>query len=414
MRADTMARRRTWLILLPAAIACFNFFFISVSDIKEQPDGGQYRVVRTNNGPVEEDNRVKVYAPSNSTSNVAICLVVKNETLYLDEWIDFHIALGFSPIYIYDNSLHFELNFTLHYGGDTWYETRGDIRDHIELIHMPDDGVQYPAYDRCLKKDAVNSTFIALTDVDEFLVLKNFSNVIDFMDHHCGLECGQLSINWQMMGTSGQKEYTPEPITKRNVHWSGEKFGTIKVIVRPSYVADSHGWRHSVILKKGHWIDTAGNIIVRGPRDWKRQANEHVPYDVAVLYHYAFKSDGEIHYTNCVRGVHSPHRGQLHCAIVKVITKWRLVRCLMIRHGGNIDIDAHGTKIGCTTMQQTPHCQSKIDTHKRRFSGSKNQKEEHVVHFSNALDLQTLGRCTHWSVLRYIHYLKLGIFWVTK
>jgi hypothetical protein len=138
------------------------------------------------------------------------------------------------------------------------------------------------------------------------------------------------------------------------------------------------------------------------------------PYNVAVLYHYAFKSDGEIHYTNCVRGVHSPHRGQLHCAIVKVITKWRLVRCLMIRHGGNIDIDAHGTKIGCTTMQQTPHCQSKIDTHKRRFSGSKNQKEEHVVHFSNALDLQTLGRCTHWSVLRYIHYLKLGIFWVTK
>ena len=37
--------------------------------------------------------------------------------------------------------------------------------------------------------DAANSTFVSLIDVDEFVVLHDFDNVIDFMDHHCGKDC---------------------------------------------------------------------------------------------------------------------------------------------------------------------------------------------------------------------------------
>ena len=209
----------------------------------------------TESADVEQQNikrnpPVKVYAPSNSTSNVAICVILKNETLYLDEWIDFNIALGFSPIYMYDNSLTFDLmSMPLPNSIYSWYETREEIHEHIKLMHYPIAGVQEKAYERCIKEDAANSTYVALIDVDEFLVLKTFDNVVDFMDHHCSeLECGELSINWKMMGTSGEKHYTPLPITKRNVH--GQKYGTIKVIVRPSYVADNLKWWHSVALKR--------------------------------------------------------------------------------------------------------------------------------------------------------------------
>ena len=191
---------------------------------------------------------VKVYAPTNSTSNVAICVIIKNETLYLDEWIDFHIALGFSPIYIYDNSQGFDLNLLPLQGIYSWYDTREDIHEYVKLIHYPVAGVQLKAYDRCMKQDAANSTFVALTDVDEFLVLKTFDNVVDFMDHHCNSECGQMAINWKMMGTSGEKFYTPVPVTKRNVHY--QEYTAIKVIVRPSYVANDINWWHSVALKK--------------------------------------------------------------------------------------------------------------------------------------------------------------------
>ena len=147
-------------------------------------------VVNTNiTHPVVEmiDDRVQVYAPTKSKSNVAVCLIAYNETLYLDEWLDFHIALGFSPIYIYDNSPDFQLQ--------SLPSTRKDISDHIRLIHFPETPVQMKAYDQCITQDAKKSTFVALIDVDEFLVLKTFNNVVDFMDKHCDFRCGQLSIN---------------------------------------------------------------------------------------------------------------------------------------------------------------------------------------------------------------------------
>mmetsp|Transcript_22512 Transcript_22512/g.48763 ORF Transcript_22512/g.48763 Transcript_22512/m.48763 type:complete len:258 (-) Transcript_22512:605-1378(-) len=236
------------LLQLRVLVFAFGVCLFCLIDLRKQQDA------RLDGTVVEKDNPVvKMYAPSNSTSNVAVCLIVKNETLYLDEWLDYHIALGFSPIYIYDNSPDFELHMALHWVNSeiyTWYETRRDIHSHIRLIHFPVPSAQVAAYDRCIKKDASNSTFIALIDVDEFLVLNTFDNVVDFMDHHCDLDCGQLSINWRMMGTSNEKQYTPVPLLKRNLHFNDATSGTIKVIVRPSYVTDNLQWRHSVMLKK--------------------------------------------------------------------------------------------------------------------------------------------------------------------
>lgn len=263
----------------------------------------------------EYDNRVKVYAPYNKTStNVAICVVVYNETLYLDEWIDFHVALGFSPIYIYDNSIEFQLNNTPYSSNNSsWYETREDIQNHVRLIHFPESPVQNPAYERCIQRDAKKSTFVALIDVDEFLVLKTFDNVVDFMEHHCDFRCGQLSINWQNMGTSNQKQYTPIPVTKRNVHYdkSQAMHATIKVIVRPSHVTNPMHWRHSAMLKKGkRWVDTNYKKHEYKRQDWRRQHNYDQPLDVAVLYHYAFRSEGEFRYKTCVRGTSLHPRGE--------------------------------------------------------------------------------------------------------
>ena len=181
------------------------------------------------NGSVNEDLSIKVYKPTTETANVAVCLVVKNETLYIDEFIDYHIALGFSPIYIYDNSPTFELNnsyaaFYRSIGANTsWYQSRQDIHQYIRLLHFPRSPVQIPAYDQCIKRDAKNSTFVALIDVDEFVVLKRHSNIVDFVKAYCDFRCGQISINWQNMGTSGETKYSAVPVLKRNVHYDEDR-----------------------------------------------------------------------------------------------------------------------------------------------------------------------------------------------
>ena len=183
--------------LLRRLLVCVSFCFIYSLTL---------RYLQTNDAfPIQHETKgaVKVYALPSSNATVAICLIVRNETRYIEEWIDFHIALGFAPIYIYDNSLAPDIELAL------WYELREDIHDKVTIIHFPKAPVQLAAYDRCVKEDAKNNTFIALFDVDEFLVLRKHDNVVDFMEDHCNEECGQLSINWKMMGTSNETNYRP-------------------------------------------------------------------------------------------------------------------------------------------------------------------------------------------------------------
>lgn len=114
---------------------------------------------------------VKPYSPSKHTNvTVAICLIVRNETVYMDEWADFHIALGFAPIFIYDNADVPDLEL------QAWYDRRKDIQRYIHIRHMPLFPVQGHAYEQCLRHDAANDTFAAMIDVDEFVVLKKHDN----------------------------------------------------------------------------------------------------------------------------------------------------------------------------------------------------------------------------------------------
>jgi len=51
---------------------------------------------------------------------IAICAIVKNENLYLRDWVEYHKNLGISKIFIYDNN-------------DFWGEHPEDVlQDYIE------------------------------------------------------------------------------------------------------------------------------------------------------------------------------------------------------------------------------------------------------------------------------------------
>ena len=119
------------------------------------------------------------------------------------------------------------------------------------------------AFERCIRKDAKDATFIGLLDIDEFVVLKKHDNIVDMMMDHCDLNCAQLSINWRTMGTSNEERYRPVPITKRNIHVHTYEplFNIIKVIVRPSYIADYIDWAHSLMMKKGHWVSRELSLL---------------------------------------------------------------------------------------------------------------------------------------------------------
>lgn len=220
-----------------------------------------------------------------------------------------HQALGFSPIFIYDNSDTPDLELQM------WHERRKDIQQHVHITHMPKFPVQGYAYEQCIRKDAANKSFAALIDIDEFVVLKKHNNIVDLMVEHCDLECGQLSLNWWPMGTSNETNYRPVPVVKRNVnvHRREAIFKVVKAIVRPTYVADYMDWSHTVMLKKGHWVDTSGKIIPRIISTAKCCVpyEHNGPTDVGVIYHYKYKSEEEFYVKSCVRGDSLKHRGDM-------------------------------------------------------------------------------------------------------
>ena len=84
------------------------------------------------------------------------------------------------------------------------------------------------------------------------------------------------------------------------------------MIARVKAVADPMSWRHSVMLKdKFNWVDTNYKVHKYGARDWRRQSNNGGPLDVAVIYHYPFKSQEEFHYRTCIRGTSLHERGKV-------------------------------------------------------------------------------------------------------
>jgi Glycosyl transferase family 2 len=94
--------------------------------------------------------------------SVAICCLVRDDEAYIDEWVDYHHAMGFDHIYIYDPSVHFELQ--------QWEEEKGD---QVTVYHYASNCSQDDAYLDCARGFGLhkNHTWMAFFNVNEFLVL---------------------------------------------------------------------------------------------------------------------------------------------------------------------------------------------------------------------------------------------------
>jgi Glycosyl transferase family 2 len=135
-----------------------------------------------------------------------ICAIVKDELRYLDEWVDYHFAIGFSMIIFYDNS------------DDTqqmrnWRKGRLD-RNKLAIFDAIGEKQQMIAYKDCASKaTSLNHSWILFADVDEFLVLKKHKSVDSFITEQGA--SGQIFIKWRIFGTSGHLRYTPDPVLYR-------------------------------------------------------------------------------------------------------------------------------------------------------------------------------------------------------
>lgn len=178
--------------------------------------------------PIIYDNKMKV----------ALVCIAKNEDSYIDEWVDYHLPLGFDQIFVYENDWRCQ-------------------NDKVVKIQWPGEAMQIPAYNHFIQ-NYKEFDWVAFLDVDEFLVLKKHSNVKEFIKDY--KDYPSISINWVLFGDGGLEFTGDYSVMKRfTKHQKGVNVH-VKVIVN----LHQDIWMESPHHTNRYATDTNFKIVV-GP-----------------------------------------------------------------------------------------------------------------------------------------------------
>ena len=129
----------------------------------------------------------------NKKTSICLCVIGKNENLYVKEYVKYYKKLGYNHIYIYDNNNIKSENFTeilKEYIKDGYIS----IIDYIGY-RGKDNNSQKEAYFDCYEKYKIYYDWLSFFDFDEFLELKN-QTIQEFLDDNIFNCCQIIKINW--------------------------------------------------------------------------------------------------------------------------------------------------------------------------------------------------------------------------
>jgi hypothetical protein len=213
---------------------------------------------------------------------VIVC-IAKKEHDYIEEFVKYHLALGFKYIYLYDNE------------DVPTYETMlNKYKNNLKVIHFPfnnyDKGVQYKVLDNFVDEYLFKTdiTHVAHIDIDEFIVLKKHKNICDFINEYIIGDCQGIGMNWRYFGSSNRNEQTNEPNTIRFTMCQNNGNKHIKTLFKKDNFLNFNDC-HYVTFSSGYTKST-NNTIINGP------FNYDIDFNVIQLNHYKCKTLPEFRY----------------------------------------------------------------------------------------------------------------------
>lgn len=123
---------------------------------------------------------------------LTVVCAAKNEDLYIEEWINYHRAIGVEHLYIYDNESTVPLRQVL----DKYIK-----HGIVTVIEFPGKKKQLEIYSHALNNFGNKSKWMAFIDVDEFLVPKQHNSLPELLSEY--EEYGGLCSHWRYFGNNG-------------------------------------------------------------------------------------------------------------------------------------------------------------------------------------------------------------------
>lgn len=165
-------------------------------------------LVENRKNQIKDSVRQKIIT-TNFKYYCSLCLIIKDENEYLEEWLKWHIALGIEHFYIYDHESKYPVaQFVKSLGTD--------ISQLVTVIRFDGkhDFAQHDAYNNCLSKFAQESRWIGFFDSDEMLHIleegKTLKDILQEFEDNAG-----LFIGWQVYGANGQIKKSSRPVRER-------------------------------------------------------------------------------------------------------------------------------------------------------------------------------------------------------
>lgn len=218
--------------------------------------------------------------------NVALCVIAKQENIYINEFVDYYFKLGIKKIFLYDNN---ELN------DENFYEVlEKEIKNgFIQVINFR--GINKPqrkAYDDCYNNNKNDFDWIGFYDVDEFLYIENYTNINEFLSLPIFDNCTSILVNWKYYGDNNYIYYEPKPLKERftkpfyfthKIESNKYLFAAAKSIIRGGL---NITWAHFPHFLENSTICRPTGTIVERPLLYPN-------YSSAYIKHYATKSTQE-------------------------------------------------------------------------------------------------------------------------
>lgn len=207
----------------------------------------------------------------------AICAIIKDEHLFLKEWIDWHLCLGFDAIHLFEDKgskSHEEICVKYNNVYLRRYEDDEEIQEilsdqgssHRQLLLYTWFGDTYrEQYD-----------WVAFIDIDEFIVFKNEYNLQKLCKEFESYSA--VLMNWRMIGASGHIKRPTVPVM--------EAYTIVE-----DFLSQDMGYLYKSLCNLNKWQGMEHLHLAKGSVNTNHKPDIHeICYDKVILNHYFTKS----------------------------------------------------------------------------------------------------------------------------
>lgn len=139
---------------------------------------------------------------------IAVCTMAKKENLYIKEFVDYYIKLGFSHIFIYDNNNPNEEKISDVINGDKY-------KDYVTIYENTNEIKNQPtAYTTCYNNNKNKYDWLFMIDIDEYLIIKN-NTLNNYLSDEIFDKCDFIKIHWIVPTDNNKLHYENKPLLER-------------------------------------------------------------------------------------------------------------------------------------------------------------------------------------------------------